>query len=185
MKRDAQATRKRILEAATAEFSRYGIAGARIDRIAAASGSNKSMIYVYFESKEKLLRVVTDELLARYSDNVPFDPADLPEFAARLYDQNQASPEAVRLLHWDRLERGEEGAEALHTLDGAAGKIGRLEQAQQRGLISDRLSAALLFEFILALTQTGPDRLAGAGLSADHAERRQAVRDAVRRLVEP
>ena len=185
MKRDAQATRKRILEAATAEFSRYGIAGARIDRIAAASGSNKSMIYVYFESKDKLLRLVTDELLSRYSDNVPFDPSDLPEFAARLYDQNQASPEAVRLLHWNRLERGEGGSEAVDARMSAIVKIGRLEQAQRNGAVSDRLSAPLLFEFILALTQTGPERPTGAGLSADHAERRQAIKDAVRQLTEP
>ena len=44
MKRDATATRQRILDHATAEFARYGIAGARVDRIAAAAGSNKAML---------------------------------------------------------------------------------------------------------------------------------------------
>ena len=51
MKRDAQATRQRIFDAATAEFAQYGIAGARIDRIAAAAGSNKAMIYHLFRQQ--------------------------------------------------------------------------------------------------------------------------------------
>ena len=35
--RDAQATRRRLLDAAAAEFAVHGIAGARVDRIAAAA----------------------------------------------------------------------------------------------------------------------------------------------------
>ncbi|ABY22864.1 transcriptional regulator, TetR family [Renibacterium salmoninarum ATCC 33209] len=38
MARDAQATKQRLLEAAVQEFSQYGIAGARVDRIAAVAG---------------------------------------------------------------------------------------------------------------------------------------------------
>ena len=34
--RNAEATKERILDAALAEFSAYGIAGARVDRIAQA-----------------------------------------------------------------------------------------------------------------------------------------------------
>ena len=41
-RRDAEATKARILEAATAEFAAHGIAGARVDRIAASAGANKS-----------------------------------------------------------------------------------------------------------------------------------------------
>ena len=36
--RNAEASRERILDAALAEFSAYGIAGARVDRIAQAAG---------------------------------------------------------------------------------------------------------------------------------------------------
>ena len=38
--RDAEATRRRLLDAATAEFAAYGIAGARVDRIAAEARSS-------------------------------------------------------------------------------------------------------------------------------------------------
>ncbi|HET7104798.1 MAG TPA: TetR/AcrR family transcriptional regulator [Terracidiphilus sp.] len=47
-------TRARILDAALSEFSAYGLAGARTDRIAAAAGVNKALLYYYFSSKEGL-----------------------------------------------------------------------------------------------------------------------------------
>ncbi len=39
---DAEATKERLLEAATSEFAACGLAGAGVDRIAAAAGSNKA-----------------------------------------------------------------------------------------------------------------------------------------------
>ena len=111
MKRDAQSTRQRILDAATAEFAQYGIAGARVDRIAAASGSNKSMIYAYYTSKDQLFDAVFDAIIVRNMHDVPVDAHDLPEYAARLFDQWRAYPEVLRLGTWDWLERGAQGAQ--------------------------------------------------------------------------
>ena len=51
---DSQDTRRRLLEAAITEFSAYGIAGARVDRIASAAKANKQAIYAYFGSKDAL-----------------------------------------------------------------------------------------------------------------------------------
>ncbi|MEV4894943.1 helix-turn-helix domain-containing protein, partial [Nonomuraea sp. NPDC055795] len=48
----AEATKSRILQAATAEFAAYGFAGARVDRIAQAASVNKNLIYVYFTNKD-------------------------------------------------------------------------------------------------------------------------------------
>lgn len=59
--RDAELTRRRILAAATAEFARKGLGGARVDEIALRSRSNKRMIYHYFGSKERLFTVVLEE----------------------------------------------------------------------------------------------------------------------------
>ena len=64
MPRDAGQTRKRILDAATAEFARKGLGGARVDAIALRSKSNKRMIYHYFGSKEHLF---TEVLEAAYT----------------------------------------------------------------------------------------------------------------------
>jgi AcrR family transcriptional regulator len=52
--RDPERTRQRILAAATEEFARFGLGGARVDRIAARAGANKRMLYYYFRDKDNL-----------------------------------------------------------------------------------------------------------------------------------
>ena len=105
MPRDGSATRRRLLNAAAAEFSRYGIAGARVDRIAAAAGANKAQIYAWYSSKDGLFDAVFVEHLKLIVDLVPFDADDLPGYAVRLYDAYLDRPEIVRLAVWARLER--------------------------------------------------------------------------------
>ena len=62
--RDPDATRKRILKAAKAEFARKGLGGARIDDIAARAKSNKRMLYHYFGNKEELFRITLEDAYA-------------------------------------------------------------------------------------------------------------------------
>src|SRR5262245_8035798 len=59
--RDAAAARQDVHAAATAEFSRKGLGGARVDAIALRAKANKRMIYHYFGSKEKLFTAVLEE----------------------------------------------------------------------------------------------------------------------------
>ena len=59
-KRNADATRTRILAAAKKEFARLGLGGARVDEIADRARTNKRMIYHYFGGKEELFRTVVE-----------------------------------------------------------------------------------------------------------------------------
>ena len=52
--RDAERTRRAILDAALVEFSEKGHAAARIDAVAEAAGISKPMIYSYFGDKDAL-----------------------------------------------------------------------------------------------------------------------------------
>ena len=63
--RDPDRTRGAILDAATVEFAKYGLGGARVDRIAAAAGANKRMLYYYFGDKERLFLAVLESAYAR------------------------------------------------------------------------------------------------------------------------
>ena len=81
---NAEAMRERILEAASAEFSAYGVAGARVDRIAKVAGCNKNLIYIYFESREALFTTVLNRSLAGVYEALPLTPDDLPGYAARV-----------------------------------------------------------------------------------------------------
>jgi AcrR family transcriptional regulator len=49
---DRAQTTRRIFNAAVVEFAAEGIAGARVDRIAANADSNKALIYSYFGNKD-------------------------------------------------------------------------------------------------------------------------------------
>jgi TetR/AcrR family transcriptional regulator len=68
-RRQPEASRNAILQAALAEFAQEGLAGARMDAIASAAGVNKALLYYYFRDKEALYGAVLDgffaQLLAR------------------------------------------------------------------------------------------------------------------------
>ena len=89
---DAQATRRRLLDAAYAEFAQYGIAGARVERIGEAADSNKAQIYHYFGGKTQLFDAVCEQAIQRMEAEVPFDPYDLPGYAARLVRLHERRP---------------------------------------------------------------------------------------------
>src|ERR1700730_16938075 len=105
LKRNAEATRERILDAAMAESSAYGIAGARVDRIAKTAGCNKNLIYIYFENKETLFTTVLEKNILRVYEDLAFTPEDLPGYAMRVFDFAMAHPDLMRLMVWSSLEQ--------------------------------------------------------------------------------
>ncbi|MBK7142869.1 MAG: TetR family transcriptional regulator [bacterium] len=58
-------TREKIIDAARHEFAELGLAGARVERIAANAGVNKAMIYYHFSSKELLYQNVVRSFFTR------------------------------------------------------------------------------------------------------------------------
>ena len=54
-------TRERILGAAVEEFARYGLGGARVDRIARRAAANKRMLYYYFGDKDGLFLAALED----------------------------------------------------------------------------------------------------------------------------
>lgn len=100
--RDPSETQRRILAAALHEFSAKGIAGARVDEIAARAKVNKRMLYYYFGSKEGLFRAVLGQRLAEQAEQ-----PRARELAERLDTVSAARPtggEFVRLHMWEALQ---------------------------------------------------------------------------------
>lgn len=112
-KRQPEDTRRRILAAAIAEFTEKGLAGARVDEIAARAGANKRMIYQYFGNKEELwlfsLETVYEAMRGeeRGQEFGKLEPAEgirkLLEFNFRYSAQH---PELIALLNNENLHRG-------------------------------------------------------------------------------
>ncbi|MEW2291291.1 TetR family transcriptional regulator [Streptomyces sp. NPDC006743] len=118
---DAEDTRRRIFAAAAAEFADRGLAGARVDRIAAAARANKQAIYLYYGNKEKLFAAVLRAKLAEISVSISVDPDAVAESVGQVFDWYQHHPELIRLLLWEALETGDGGDEACDGATEAAG----------------------------------------------------------------
>lgn len=111
-KRDAEATKKRILASAKKAFSKKGLAGARVDEIADNAKANKRMIYHYFGNKEALFLktledAYTDIRQAEQKlelDSLPPQEAldKLVYFTWRYY---LANPEFITLVNSENLHR--------------------------------------------------------------------------------
>jgi AcrR family transcriptional regulator len=183
---DAQATRRRLLTAAAAEFAQHGIAGARVDRIAAAAKANKAQIYHYFGSKDDLFDAVFDDLVTETVAASPLDPDDLTGYAAALFDRYEARPDIQRLATYARLER--DASRPPHALRAAAGreKLARIKAAQDDGRLTtafapDELLA--LVTTIAALYSTTNPETHGATARRSRAHRRQVVVTAVEAIL--
>jgi AcrR family transcriptional regulator len=61
-------TRRKLMEAAVAEFARAGYNGAKVDRISQAAGFAKGTIYNHFESKRALMFALIDDTAAMHLD---------------------------------------------------------------------------------------------------------------------
>jgi AcrR family transcriptional regulator len=146
--RSAGATKERILEAALAEFSAHGIAGARVDRIAEAAKCNKNLIYIYFEDKETLFETVLGKHLLRVHEEHPFTPDDLPGYAAKVFDFAMTNPDLMRLLAWSTLENTTGSEERVAALDA---KVVALTEAQEAGQIGKAFPPDFLLVAVLSL----------------------------------
>ncbi|MFH8657764.1 TetR family transcriptional regulator [Streptomyces afghaniensis] len=186
--RDPEATKARIFEAAVAEFARHGIAGARIDRIAAEAKANKQLIYAYFGNKAELFAIVLEKKMLHLAEAVPVDPDDIEGWVDRLMDYHAAHPELLRLLFWEGLEYGSD--ELPHESDRQehyARKVAALQDGQDRGVVTDAIPAADLLFLLTALanwTVVVPQmrRILVGGEQPDGDRLRRSVKEAARRL---
>jgi AcrR family transcriptional regulator len=186
--RDPEATKRRIFAAATTEFASRGVAGARIDRIAAAACANKQLIYAYFGGKQELFDVVVGEHVTRFLTEVPFDATRLPEFGVAAYDFFVANPEIIRLGSWHALER-EESEHRIEVIERAIRDHTRgVARAQADGLVDATIGAGELVAMVISIAQTWaiatPERRSPSDESPRvRARQRAGVLEACRRLV--
>ncbi|MQY29611.1 TetR/AcrR family transcriptional regulator [Nocardia aurantia] len=134
--RDAERTKRCLLDAAFDEFSARGYAGARVGDIATRAGVNKQLITYYFGGKAGLYRALQQRWLQRESE---FADPDLPlgELAVRYLRHALADPRGARMLMWRGLSD-----EAPEPDPAAPDDLAATEQRQQRGEIAAELDPA-------------------------------------------
>jgi AcrR family transcriptional regulator len=137
----AAATRQRILDAAVAEFAQNGLAGARVNEIAARSGANKRMLYEHFGSKEDLwIEVLERAHGARRAEEHALDVEHLPpgQALALLVRFNlrytAAHPEFLALLHQENFHRAAQLRRGMAVPAGYSPLLASLRAVLKRGI---------------------------------------------------
>ncbi len=180
--------RETILGAARSEFAQYGLAGARIDRIARAAEASKERLYAHFKDKETLFRSVVAADSAEFFAAVTLRPDAVPEFVGDVYDLACRRPEHLRMITWASLEGLALDPPPVDDWESVLARdIGVIESAQAAGHVDatwhpmDLL--VLLFGVGLAWAQS-PHHAVTTDLAINVARRAAAV-EAARRIVTP
>lgn len=140
---DPERTKANILEVAAAEFGEKGLAGARIDEIAALTQTSKRMIYYYFGSKEGLYLAVLEESYKRVRDiEAELHLQDLePEQALRrlvafTFDHHLSHENFIRLVMNENMHRGEYLAQSQRIQELNVPATAAIERLYKRGVKS-------------------------------------------------
>jgi AcrR family transcriptional regulator len=138
---DPERTKANILDVAAAEFGEKGLAGARIDEIAALTQTSKRMIYYYFGSKEGLYLAVLEEAYRRVRDiESELHLQDLePEQALRrlvafTFDHHLQHENYIRLVMNENIARGQYLAQSQRIQDLNVPAIDAIRHLYQRGV---------------------------------------------------
>lgn len=174
--RDAAASTARLMAAAGEEFASRGFDGARVDRIAEASETNRAIMFQRFGDKAGLYRAVLAaiaedadavrrELVAGRSD----PPDSIDEFRTLVADVSRtnlrflaAHPTAARMLRWERASDWQVFRAVRPTTSDAAHTIvGWFRGAAERGWLRagapPEAQLALTFEFASSLIDVHED----------------------------
>jgi AcrR family transcriptional regulator len=192
MRAAGHATRERILAAAKDEFTEYGFAGARLNRIATTARASKERLYSYFASKEQLFEAVVARWVEDAPYRVPLTAEDVPGYVEALFDNLVADPRGARLQRWIELEApsGLSDDHLLRRLFRA--KLAEVRRGQQAGLIDATWHPLDLVTLLTDIAQSmaaGTSALSSIAGEARTGEtlaaRRAAAAEAARRLVDP
>ncbi|MEV4527311.1 TetR family transcriptional regulator [Streptosporangium sp. NPDC049304] len=153
-RRDPERTKRRIAEAAKAEFSAKGFAGTRVSEIAARAGVNKQLISYYFGGKEGLLKALTADWQGKESTFAGTSPPPtLPELVRGYVTATVRDRDLARILIWGGLQ--DDGEEDSALLRDMRDNVEDLRRRQAEGEFPADLDPAYLLLMLFAAADAG------------------------------
>jgi AcrR family transcriptional regulator len=138
--RDPEATKARILAASEQEFAKFGLGGARVDRIATRAKSNKRMLYHYFGNKDELFAITVENAYAQFREAeaaLHLDSMDPIEAMRRLvefiWDYFIEHPEFITLVNSENLHKARHLKASKRTTDISRKFVARMQALLSRG----------------------------------------------------
>jgi TetR/AcrR family transcriptional regulator len=133
-------TRTNILKAAAREFAANGLAGARVDAVAKASGCNKAMIYYFFASKDDLYLEVLEDAYShmrrheRELDITDLEPADgITKLVQFKFDYVSSHRGLISLLNAENVQKAKHLKRSKRLRDMHSPLVATLSQVLARG----------------------------------------------------
>lgn len=155
-RRDPEATREAILDAAQAVIVEKGFSAASTSEIARRAGVTKSLIHHHFGSKEELWGVVKDRCFEEYGavqmrmlqESKP-DAELLMKSVEMFYRFLQSHPEMVRVMTWVNLEGDFSCSDPMQELYRVG--IERIHESQESGALRQDVDPGLMLFMFKAL----------------------------------
>ncbi|RFA10307.1 hypothetical protein B7R54_14630 [Subtercola boreus] len=186
MRSTSESVKARVLDAARVEFATYGLAGARIDRIAKEASASKERLYAYFADKQALFESVLNLDTAEFFESATIDPADPSAFVGAVFDHALSTPAHHRMITWARLDGFV--LNPPQGLSGPDGKLAALREAQRIGTVDPdwqpEMLMQILFSLGLAWAQS-PVRHPDEAQSLTAQTARASAIEAARRVIAP
>jgi AcrR family transcriptional regulator len=181
--RDAERSRTALVDAAEVEFGDKGLAGARVEAIAARAGVNKQLISYYFGGKQGLYDAILERWYARERS---FDGpgVTLPDLVLRYLEDGRSNVSMTRMFLRESLDGDPSQVAAAPDAEDLQG----LRRRQLAGEIGPDLDPAFVLLFLQALVVARVLYPAEAkrltGLEPDSQEFHDRLREQLARVVE-
>ena len=148
--RDAERSRAALLDAAQIEFADHGLAGARVDDIAARAGLNKQLISYYFGGKQGLYNAIIERW---YAQEREFDApgTTLVDLVLRYLQSGYDGQHLQRMFLRETLDQ--DPTTVAYEPDSA--EVAGLRERQQAGEIAAELDPAFVLLFLPAMVASG------------------------------
>ncbi|WP_062051908.1 TetR/AcrR family transcriptional regulator [Bacillus sp. JCM 19034] len=152
--RNAERTRKAILQAAKEEFFERGYSGARIESIAKRAGVNKQLIYHYYNGKDDLINQTIDEFVSSVpigNFTLPANPVDIADFRWKVNMDHLR--EFLKFTAWEAVEelpQNSNGEEARRRV--LQSYNADMKSKQEMGLVPNELDPAFITLMMSSLT---------------------------------
>lgn len=155
-KRDAEQSRRLILETALRHFATKGYDGARVDDIVAETHLSKNMLYHYYGSKEELFVAVLETIYERFRGRhgeiaiAELEPVEaLRQLVAETAKALIRTPEIISILNTENLYKAahiKTSKKIRMIYDPLFGDLGRvLEKGQKAGVFRAEIEPLQLY----------------------------------------
>ncbi|MEM6453503.1 MAG: TetR/AcrR family transcriptional regulator [Acidobacteriota bacterium] len=155
-RRDPEATRQAILDAAETLFVEHGLDGTPTSRIARHAGVTKSLIHHHFGSKEALWTEIKERHWAAYYalqkamlQNTRGSAALLEASIRAYFDFLRTHPDMVRIFSWRFAE--EDHSSVTQEVELFQLGVERIQEAQEAGELREDIDPTYVLKSFLAL----------------------------------